>query len=124
MTRTVLAALLACAAVTVTVPAQAAAPADREMDVALHQAVAELSLATEDRSGYNRETSFGGWTDDDPTPATKSSRTKPSPPPTITGKCTLTGGTWFSWYDNTTIEGARGLDIDHMVSVTWHRRMK
>lgn len=35
----------------------------------------------------------------------------------MTGNCTLTGGTWFSWYDDTTVESAGAPDIDHLVSV-------
>uniref|UniRef100_UPI0013CE521A HNH endonuclease family protein n=1 Tax=Streptomyces sp. S5 TaxID=1456735 RepID=UPI0013CE521A len=30
-------------------------------------------------------------------------------------RCAITGGTWFSYYDEVTVEEARGLDIDHMV---------
>jgi hypothetical protein len=37
--------------------------------------------------------------------------------PEVTGRCTLTAGTgrWYSWYDDTTVTGARALDIDHLV---------
>ncbi|WAX79626.1 HNH endonuclease family protein [Streptomyces sp. KMM 9044] len=35
--------------------------------------------------------------------------------PEQSGRCTLTGGTWYSPYDDTYVNGARGLDIDHLV---------
>jgi len=118
VTRTVLAGLLACAAVTVTAPARAAGPTEKELDVALHQAVARLTLAPEDRTGYNRETSYGGWTDADHDGCNTRAEVlldEAVTAPTITGKCTLNGGSWYSWYDGVTVEGASGLDIDHLV---------
>jgi hypothetical protein len=36
-------------------------------------------------------------------------------PPAVTGRCILSGGRWYSWYDNTFIDSPRGLDIDHLV---------
>jgi hypothetical protein len=33
----------------------------------------------------------------------------------VTGNCALTGGSWFSWYDDLTIDNATALDIDHLV---------
>ncbi|GHE16086.1 HNH endonuclease family protein [Streptomyces alanosinicus] len=30
-------------------------------------------------------------------------------------KCTLTGGEWYSPYDDRYIQGARGVDVDHLV---------
>ncbi|MFF7098101.1 HNH endonuclease family protein [Streptomyces rubradiris] len=32
--------------------------------------------------------------------------------PAVTGRCTLTGGSWFSWYDEQTVTAT---DIDHVV---------
>ncbi|MGV9273506.1 HNH endonuclease family protein [Streptomyces griseosporeus] len=40
---------------------------------------------------------------------------EPVEAPTVTGRCTLSGGRWYSWYDNTFVDGPRGLDIDHVV---------
>ncbi|MDG9719785.1 hypothetical protein [Streptomyces sp. DH24] len=34
--------------------------------------------------------------------------------PERSGRCTLAGGTWCSPYDDTWVDGARGLDIDHL----------
>ncbi|WP_436739832.1 hypothetical protein [Streptomyces sp. BBFR102] len=36
--------------------------------------------------------------------------------PEVGPRCAITGGTWFSYYDEVTVEGPRGLDIDHVVS--------
>ncbi|MFE2267544.1 hypothetical protein [Streptomyces griseosporeus] len=35
--------------------------------------------------------------------------------PTVTGGCTLSGGRWYFWYDNTWVDDPRGLDVDHVV---------
>ncbi|WP_308295211.1 HNH endonuclease family protein [Streptomyces sp. PSAA01] len=35
--------------------------------------------------------------------------------PTVNGRCTITGGVWHSYYDDTDVPNARGLDIDHLV---------
>lgn len=77
------ATLLAAALASTTAPARAAAPAAGERRVALHQAVADLPVAAEDRTGYNRASSFGGWigADRDGCDTRKdSSSRRPSPP--------------------------------------------
>lgn len=114
MTRTILAGLLACAAITATAPAQAATTDS----VTLHRAVATLPVAAEDRTGYNRESSFGGWIDADHDGCSTRAEVlleEAVTAPTVTGRCTLTGGTWFSWYDDATVDNASSLDIDHLV---------
>lgn len=37
--------------------------------------------------------------------------------PEVTGRCTITleTGTWYSWYDDMTVQGRASLDIDHLV---------
>jgi hypothetical protein len=35
-------------------------------------------------------------------------------PPTVGPKCRLTGGRWWSYYDQVWVTSASGLDIDHM----------
>ncbi|MEU2588284.1 DUF1524 domain-containing protein [Streptomyces avermitilis] len=54
-------------------------------------------------------------------------------PPAVTGRCTLSGGRWYSWYDNTVIDSPRGIDIDHLVPLaeawdsgasTWTRQRR
>ena len=36
-------------------------------------------------------------------------------PPQIGAKCALTGGRWYSYYEDAYVDSASGLDIDHMV---------
>ncbi|CAG6397592.1 HNH endonuclease family protein [Streptomyces cocklensis] len=110
--------LLTLALASATVPARAAAQADSERTVALHQAIAALPVAAEDRTGYNRESSFGGWIDADRDGCNTRKEVlldEAVTAPTVTGTCTLTGGTWYSWYDDTTVDQAGALDIDHLV---------
>jgi hypothetical protein len=38
-------------------------------------------------------------------------------PPSVGSGCRLTGGRWFSYYDQVWVTSASGLDIDHLVSV-------
>jgi hypothetical protein len=85
--------------------------------VSLRQALAELPVAAESRAGYKRS-SFRHWIDEDGDGCSTraevliaEARTAPQVGP----GCTITGGTWFSYYDNATVTNARSLDIDHMV---------
>lgn len=122
--RTWRAALGACplliAALLFPVSAHAAGRAGGEQDIALHQAVAALPVAAEDRTGYNRATSYGGWIDQDRDGCDTRAEVlleEAVTAPEVTGRCTITPGTgtWFSWYDDVTVQGRAGLDIDHLV---------
>ncbi|WP_218125184.1 HNH endonuclease family protein [Glycomyces harbinensis] len=35
--------------------------------------------------------------------------------PTVDEDCKVTGGRWYSYYDDTYVDSARAIDIDHMV---------
>jgi hypothetical protein len=59
----VLAAVLLAVLPTAVAPAALAAPAADTLP--LTEAVAQLPVAAEDRTGYDREQSFGGWIDAD-----------------------------------------------------------
>nr|WSX75764.1 HNH endonuclease family protein [Streptomyces sp. NBC_00899] len=110
--------LLTLALASAAVPARAADQAGGERTVALHQAVAALPVAAEDRTGYNRESSFGSWIDADKDGCNTRAEVlldEAVSAPTVTGRCILTGGTWYSWYDDTTVDQAGALDIDHLV---------
>ncbi|MFD0055086.1 HNH endonuclease family protein [Streptomyces sp. NPDC127168] len=106
------AAFLAALPLTAPVPAQAAET------LSLTEAVAALPVAAESREGYDRD-AFRHW----------NSGTNPSDgcntraevliaeavePPTVGPKCRLTGGRWWSYYDQVWVTSAFGLDIDHM----------
>jgi hypothetical protein len=107
------AALLTVLSLTTGTPAHAAET------VPLAEAVASLPLATESRDGYTRE-AFKHWNSgDDPADGCTTRNevliTEAVAPPTVGPRCQLTGGTWWSYYDQTMVTSASGLDIDHMV---------
>ncbi|MEU2770978.1 HNH endonuclease family protein [Streptomyces diastaticus] len=82
-------------------------------------AVAALQTADESRTGYSR-TKFKHWTSgDNPTDGCNTRQEvlidEAVTAPAVGPRCTITGGTWLSYYDEVTVEGARGLDIDHLV---------
>lgn len=101
-----------------TVPAHSAAQAADET-LPLREAIARLPVALEDRTGYDRVREFGsGWTDADRDGCNTRMEVlldEAKEPPAKTGRCTLDEGRWYSWYDDTWIDGPRGLDIDHVV---------
>ncbi|MFI1014731.1 HNH endonuclease family protein [Streptomyces sp. NPDC020965] len=81
--------------------------------------VSRLSVVVEDRTGYERD-SFRHWnaglnlTDGCNTRA-EVLIAEAVTAPTVGERCALTGGSWFSYYDNQTVTPAGSLDIDHMV---------
>lgn len=83
----------------------------------LRDAVEALSVADEVRDGYER-TKFKHWIDADGdgcNTRTEVLLDEATTPPDLSGRCTITGGSWYSYYDDVTVTEARGLDIDHMV---------
>ncbi|CCK32961.1 putative secreted protein (plasmid) [Streptomyces davaonensis JCM 4913] len=96
--------------------AHAAGPGDTVV-LPVRDALAALPVATEDRTGYSRD-KFRHWTDADRDGC--STRAEVLLEEAVTAPeqgagCLLTGGTWYSPYDDRYVEGPRGLDIDHMV---------
>jgi hypothetical protein len=107
------AALLIVLSFTTPIPARAAET------VPLADAVASLPLATESRDGYTRG-AFEHWNSgDDPTDGRTTRNevliAEAVEPPTVGPRCRLTGGSRWSYYDQTMVTSASGLDIDHMV---------
>ncbi|MER6721433.1 HNH endonuclease family protein [Streptomyces halstedii] len=83
----------------------------------LSDAVALLPVGEESRTGYERN-SFRHWIDEDGDGCDTRREvllaeavTKPEQGP----RCTLTGGSWVSYYDEVEVTDAKKLDIDHMV---------
>jgi hypothetical protein len=106
------AASLAVLPLTVSAPAHAA-----EM-LPLSEAVAALPVADESRQGYTRD-AFRHWNSgDDPTDGCNTRAevliAEAVEPPTVGPRCRLTGGRWWSYYDQVWVTSASGLDIDHM----------
>ncbi|MGW0665337.1 GmrSD restriction endonuclease domain-containing protein, partial [Streptodolium elevatio] len=117
------AAAVVLAASTVAVPA-AATPAQGQQREAgapfsfrLHDAVRELSLAQEDRTGYVR-TAFRHWVDADRDGCDARREVliaEAVEPVEVGARCALTGGRWWSRYDDRFLDQAGQLDVDHMV---------
>ncbi|OMI34354.1 putative secreted protein [Streptomyces sparsogenes DSM 40356] len=83
----------------------------------LRQAIADLPVADENRTGYER-TKFRHWVDADRDGCNTRAEVlieEAVEPPTVSAGCVLTGGTWHSYYDDADQTEARALDIDHMV---------
>lgn len=83
----------------------------------LRQAVADLSIADEDRIGYER-TKFRHWIDEDRDGCNTRMEVlfaEAVVPPTVGAGCAISGGVWHSYYDDADQTVARSLDIDHMV---------
>ena len=76
-----------------------------------------LRVAPEDRTGYVR-TLFRLWIDADGDRCNTRKEVllrDALTAPTISGTCTLNGGSWFSVYDGLTFGDSSALDIDHVV---------
>ncbi|MEU9218844.1 HNH endonuclease family protein [Streptomyces sp. NPDC048376] len=76
-----------------------------------------LPVKDETRAGYQR-TAFKHWVDADKDGCSTRNEVlleEAVNAPELTSRCTLTGGTWYSPYDDTYVDGPRGLDIDHRV---------
>ncbi|MGH8930239.1 MAG: HNH endonuclease family protein [Egibacteraceae bacterium] len=93
-----------------------AAPASAQT-VSLHQAVTELPVADEDRTGYDRD-AFRHWIDEDKDKCDTRKEVliaEATMESTQGDKCALSEGQWYSYYDNKIQTVERALDIDHMV---------
>ncbi|MER7805298.1 HNH endonuclease family protein [Streptomyces parvulus] len=106
------------AALLVALPLTVPAPAQAAETLSLTEAVAALPIAAESREGYDRD-AFRHWnTGADPTDGCNTRAetliAEAVEPPTVGAKCRLTGGRWFSYYDQVWVTSASGLDIDHM----------
>ena len=83
----------------------------------LRTAVASISVAAENRTGYQRSL-FPLWADADGDGCNTRYEiliAEATVKPTVGGGCKLTGGRWYSYYDNAYHTVVSELDIDHMV---------
>ena len=102
------------------VPPAPAAHADADQPdsaVPLREAVALLVQADERREGYSRDR-FRHWIDADRDGCSTRFEVllvEAVDPPSVGAGCVLTGGRWYSSYDDTIVTEARRLDIDHLV---------
>lgn len=83
----------------------------------LRTAVADLTVATEHRTGYSRDL-FKHWVDADGDGCSTRDEvliSEADDPVTVGSGCSLSGGRWYSYYDAVSQYSASALDIDHMV---------
>ncbi|WP_031102252.1 MULTISPECIES: HNH endonuclease family protein [unclassified Streptomyces] len=93
-----------------------AAPRDA-VTLPVQDALAQLPVRTEDRTGYER-TKFKHWVDADKDGCNTRAevlKAEAVVAPEQGASCRLSGGAWFSPYDDRFIQGPGGLDIDHRV---------
>ncbi|MFI5801128.1 HNH endonuclease family protein [Streptomyces sp. NPDC051677] len=92
------------------------APGDT-VTVPVRDALAALTVQDESRTGYER-TKFKHWTDADRDSCNTRAEVllaEAITAPEIGAGCTLTGGLWYSAYDDQYFDAARKLDVDHLV---------
>ncbi|MEU6339166.1 HNH endonuclease family protein [Streptomyces cellulosae] len=100
-------------------PLTAPAPAYAAETLPLAEAVARLPVEAESRDGYDRD-AFRHWNSgDDPDDGCNTRGevllAEAVEPPTVGPRCRLSGGRWWSYYDQVWVTSASGLDLDHMV---------
>ncbi|WP_331764086.1 HNH endonuclease family protein (plasmid) [Streptomyces anulatus] len=83
----------------------------------LTEAIEKIPIAEEKRTGYERD-SFKHWVDEDDDSCTTRAEvllTEAVTAPEQGARCSLSGGSWLSYYDEAEVTDAKKLDIDHMV---------
>ena len=112
----VLTALLMPAHIAAAAPPGPAAPGDT-VTLPVRDALEALPVRAEDTSDYSRD-AFKHWVDADRDGCTARAevlKAEAVVAPQQGARCALSGGEWYSEYDDTYVEGPRGLDIDHRV---------
>nr|WP_237532666.1 hypothetical protein [Streptomyces sp. SID8352] len=77
--------------------------AGRTVTAPVRDVLARIPVADEDRTGYQRA-AFKHWTDADKdgcNTRAEALRAEAVVPPTVSGRCTLSGGEWYSPYGAT-----------------------
>ncbi|WP_369180982.1 HNH endonuclease family protein [Streptomyces mutabilis] len=100
-------------------PVVASTPAHAAETLPVAEAVTRLPVDAESRDGYDRD-AFRHWNrGEDPADGCSTRNevllAEAVEPPTVGPGCRLSGGRWWSYYDQTWVTSASGLDIDHMV---------
>ncbi|MGW3289429.1 HNH endonuclease family protein [Streptomyces sp. NPDC001002] len=99
-------------------PASAAEAAPGEtVTLPVRDALQTLPVEEEDRTGYERS-KFRHWTDADRDGCNTRAEVllqEAVTTPTVGSSCALTGGSWYSPYDDQYLDSARKLDVDHLV---------
>ncbi|MEU6807739.1 HNH endonuclease family protein [Streptomyces sp. NPDC046831] len=100
-------------------PLTVSSPAHAAETLPLTEAVTALPVGIESRDGYNRD-AFRHWNagtnpSDGCNTRAEVLLSEAVEPPVVGPGCRLSGGRWWSYYDQTWVTSASGLDIDHMV---------
>ncbi|MFJ3214036.1 HNH endonuclease family protein [Streptomyces flaveolus] len=100
-------------------PLTVSAPVHAAETLSLSEAIAAVPVADESREGFTRD-AFRHWNSGDDPADGCSTRNEvlldeAVESPTVGSRCALSGGLWFSYYDQVWVTSASGLDIDHMV---------
>ena len=93
------------------------AVADTSYSAPLQTAIGNLPVATEVRTGYDRDL-FDHWVDADGDACDAREEvliSEADDAPSVGSSCALSGGRWFSYYDRLSVSGPSGVDVDHMV---------
>jgi hypothetical protein len=117
MTRTLRWATTLLAGATLAVTGLAAPAQAATVTTSLRTAVTNLPVATEVRTGYNRDL-FPHWIDADGDGCSTRYEVliaEATTAPSVGSGCTLSGGRWYSYYDAAYWTATGDLDIDHMV---------
>ncbi|MET9347747.1 HNH endonuclease family protein [Streptomyces termitum] len=83
----------------------------------LAEAIKQIPVAAEDRTGYKRD-SFKHWIDEDKDSCDTREEVliaEAVKAPEQGAGCKISGGSWTSYYDEVVVTEAGGLDIDHVV---------
>ncbi|MER5334908.1 HNH endonuclease family protein [Micromonospora sp. NPDC002717] len=119
MTRTLRATAVSLAAILAATLGLAQPAWAASYSASLTTAVADLPVATEVRTGYSRDL-FRHWIDADGDGCHTRNEVliaEATTRPSISGTCTLSGGRWYSYYDDAYWTLTSDLDIDHMVAL-------
>ena len=111
--RTLLALSFAATLLVATPPAAHAAT----YSAPLMTAISDLTVASEVRTGYDRDL-FPHWIDADGDGCSTRNEVllaEADDPVTVGSGCSLSGGRWFSYYDRVSWTNPSDIDIDHMV---------
>ncbi|MFF5881018.1 HNH endonuclease family protein [Streptomyces californicus] len=98
-------------------PSGAPGGTPQEAGLPLVEAIGAIPVAAEKRTGYERD-SFKHWIDEDEDSCTTRAEVllaEAVTAPAQGARCSLSGGSWLSYYDEVEVTDARKLDIDHMV---------
>ncbi|MFF8840483.1 HNH endonuclease family protein [Streptomyces sp. NPDC015130] len=111
--------LLSPLALPASATAAAAPEAPTAVVLALPDAVEQIPIADESRTGYER-TKFKHWNagldlGDSCNTRSEVLLAEAAESPTVSAGCKLSGGEWLSYYDGQEVNDPAKLDIDHMV---------